>query len=270
MIAPTKELRDNLVKDLERQVVIIQAILRFIFGRATNAIASQRILPRRVQRKGREVQLAGTRQEWLGYILAFLAFYLALVFFMATINHISDGKHNLAVFIVNLALGLSFAALSFFAWRYLTSVAYWEDDESLTKTTIFGKEQTIKYADITAWTMVNRRNSYYIRVKTGDGRWVIVSYTIYRIPLLLRALIEREAAGDFEEHPLKRESRIARLVAEFDIQILNLQREREKTGRDVLSEYSWYDEKRYAPAAHYEVYGMTSQGKVEPKKVSEK
>lgn len=240
--------------------MIIRAILRFIFRRATNTIASKRILPRRTMRKGREVQLPGTRQEWLGYILAFLAGYLALVFFLTVINHVNHGKHSLVLLAINLTLGILLASIALIAWRYLISVAYWEDEKSFTKTNLFGKERTIQYADITQWVMVNRYNSYYIRVKTAEGRWIIISYAIYRMPLLLRALIEREAAGVFEEHPLKRESRIAQLVAEFDVQILNLQREEEKTGRDLLSGYSWYDEERYAASANYEVYGMTSSG----------
>lgn len=240
--------------------MIIRAILRFIFRRATNTIASRRILPRRATRKGREVQLPGTRQEWLGYILSFLAGYLALVFFLTVLNHINHGKHSIAFLAINLTLGILLAATALVAWRYLISVAYWEDEESFTKTNIFGKERTIKYADITNWVMVNRYNSYYIRVKTAESRWIIISYAIYRMPLLLRALIERESAGAFEEHPLKRESRIAQLVAEFDVQILTLQREEEKTGRDLLSGYSWYDEERYTANVNYEVYGMTSSG----------
>lgn len=240
--------------------MIIRAILRFIFRRATNTIASKRILPRRTMRKGREVQLPGTRQEWLGYILAFLAGYLALVFFLSVLNHINHGKHSIAFLAINLTLGILLAATALIAWRYLISVAYWEDEESFTKTDIFGRERTVKYADITHWVMVSHYNSYYIRVKTAESRWIIISYAIYRMPLLLRALIERESAGDFESHPLKRESRIAQLVAEFDVQILTLQREEEKTGRDLLFAYPWYDEERYTENAKYEVYGMTSSG----------
>lgn len=216
--------------------MIIRAILRFIFRRTANTIASRRVLPRRTMRNGREIQLPGTRQQWLGYILSFIATYLAFLFLSVLL---SSGKHTLAIVIANLALVLLLAAVAVFAWRYLISVAYWEDDDSFTKTNWFGKERTVKYADITYWTMIQRYNSYYLRMKTADKRFIIVSYAIYRTPLLLLALMERERAGDFEQHPIKREARLARLIAEYDTQLLALEREEEKTGRDLLSAYPW-------------------------------
>ena len=216
--------------------MIIRAIFKSIFRRTTNTIASQRVLPRRKMRNGREIQLPGTRQQWLGYILTFIATYLAFLFLSVLL---SSGKHTLALFIINLTLALLLATVAVFAWRYLTSVAYWEDDDSFTKTTLLGKEQTVKYADITHWVIVQRNSSYYLRMKTADKRFIIVSYAIYRIPLLLRALIERERAGDFEEHLIKREARLARLIAEYDTQLLALEREERKTGRDLLSAYPW-------------------------------
>lgn len=216
--------------------MITQAIFRFIFRRTTNTIASRRVLPRRKMRKGREIQLPGTRQQWLGYILTFIAAYLAFLFFSVLL---SSGKHTLALFIINLTLALILTAVAFLAWRYLTSVAYWEDDDSFTKTTLLGKEHTVKYADITYWVIVQRNNSYYLRMKTADKRFIIVSYAIYRMPLLLLALMERERAGDFEEHPIKREARLARLIAEYDTQLIALEREEKKTGRDLRSAYPW-------------------------------
>ena len=239
--------------------MIIRAIIRFVIRRTTNVVAAQRIIPRRKRLPdGTPAQFPGSRQRWLARVIVLFAGYLGFV----SLSVLWEAqRRSTMVIVLNVVLGIIFLAIAVSAWLYLTKLYYHENSVSFTKRSLLGAPTTMAYADIVEWSMTNRYNSYYMRLKSKDGTSVMVSHSIYRVPQLLRALIERERAGEFEDDIIRRERNIALLVAEFDTQILALEREGEKTGQDLLAEYSWWPPSVERPAARYDFYGMDSMGR---------